>query len=170
MKCSGLAALLIALLATGARAQDLEPIVAEVTVEAPVASVWAAWTTGAGLRSWLAPHADIELGIGERMRANYDPQGTLGDARTIENSILAYDPLRMLTLRVSRAPEGLPFPDAIHRMWTVIYFDAVEPERTRVRVVGLGFEADEESQRMRAFFERGNEMTLRLLQSHFARP
>ena len=32
-----------------------------------------------GLRSWLAPHAEIDLRIGGLMRANYDSRGALGD-------------------------------------------------------------------------------------------
>ena len=53
-------------------------------------------------------------------------------------------------------------------MWTVIYFEAVGTAKTRVKVVGLGFRDDDESKRMRAFFDRGNAQTLRQLQSHFA--
>jgi hypothetical protein len=53
-------------------------------------------------------------------------------------------------------------------MWTVIYFEAVSPQTTRVRIVGLGFGDDEESLKMRAFFDRGNAFTLKKLQERFA--
>jgi uncharacterized protein YndB with AHSA1/START domain len=43
-------------------------IVSEGVVSAPVSEVWKAWTTSEGLKSWLAPHADIELRIGGLMR------------------------------------------------------------------------------------------------------
>ena len=148
--------------------QDTTPIVAEVIIEASADAVWSAWATDAGLRSWLAPHAQIDLRVGGRMRTNYAPTGVLGDATTIENTILSLEPKRMLSIRVSKAPEGFPFPNAVEHMWTVMYFEPVSPDRTRVRVVGLGFRADAESQRMRAFFDRGNMMTLQQLQRHFA--
>ncbi|MBA3889087.1 MAG: SRPBCC domain-containing protein [Gemmatimonadaceae bacterium] len=148
--------------------QDVSPIVAEAIVEAPVDAVWAAWVTSAGLRAWLAPHADVDLRIGGILRTNYNAEGTIGDPQTIENTILSLDPGRMLSIQVSKAPAGLPFPTAIGQMWTVMYFDPVGADRTRVRVVGLGFHPDAESQQMRAFFERGNETTLQQLQRHFA--
>ena len=53
-------------------------------------------------------------------------------------------------------------------MWTVIYFEVVSPRTTRFRIVGLGFGDDEESKRMRAFFDRGNAFTLKKLQERFA--
>ncbi len=101
------------------------------------------------------------------MRANYDARGSLGDPQTIENTILSFDPERMLSIQVSRVPDRFPFPSAIQHMWTVVYLEPVGADRTRVRVVGLGFRPDAESQRMRAFFERGNAMTLQQLQRRF---
>jgi hypothetical protein len=38
-----------------------------------------------------------------------------------------------------------------------------------LRIVGMGFGQDEESQRMRSFFEKGNAFTLDQLQKHFSR-
>ena len=153
---------------SNAIAQDTTAIVAEAIIEAPTEAVWNAWATGAGLRSWLAPHAEIDLRVRGRMRTNYASKGSLGDATTIENTILSFEPERMLSIQVSKTPEGFPFPNAIQHMWTVMYFEPVGPDRTRVRVVGLGFRADAESQRMRAFFDQGNAMTLQQLQRRFA--
>ena len=53
-------------------------------------------------------------------------------------------------------------------MWTVIYFESVGPKATRIREVGMGFGTDEESQRMRQLFDRGNAATLAALQRRFA--
>jgi len=64
--------------------------------------------------------------------------------------------------RRPKAPEGFPFPTAIQRMWSVIYFEAAGPDRTEVREVSLGFGTDEESQRMRAFFNQGNASSVSL--------
>jgi phosphohistidine phosphatase SixA len=156
------------LVAAPVRAQNTGPIVAEAVIDAPGDTVWAAWATGQGLRSWLAPHAEIDMRVGGLMRANYSPQGALGDSGTIENTVLSFDPGRMLSISVSRTPAGFPFPNAVTAMWTVIYFDQVDAMRTRVRVVGLGFSADDESQKMRAFFETGNRTTLERLAERFS--
>ncbi len=140
----------------------------EGVVAAPVGEVWAAFTTEKGQESWMVAHSEVELKIGGRMRTHYDPKGVLGDSKTIENEIISYDPERMLSIRVSKTPEGFPFPNAIKSMWTVVYFEATGPQTTRVRIVSLGFGDDEESKKMRAFFDRGNAYTLRKLQERFA--
>lgn len=167
----GALAILVALILSGGRAsaQKVDPIVSEAILEAPVDAVWAAWTTSEGLRAWLAPHAETELRLGGLMRTNYDAKGSLGDPGTIENTILSFEPRRMLSIKVSKAPQTFPFPNAIQQMWTVLYFEPAGADRTRLRVVGLGFGPDEESQKMRAFFERGNQMTLEQLQLHFSK-
>jgi hypothetical protein len=102
---SGMATVaLILIVGGGANAQNVDPIVVEGIVEAPLDSVWAAWSTGDGLRGWLAPHAEIDLRVGGVVRANYDPAGVLGDRNTIENEVLSFEPGRMLSIRVSRGP------------------------------------------------------------------
>ena len=151
-----------------ARAQDVGPIAHEGVVEAPLAEVWGAFTTSEGLRSWLAPHAEIDLRVGGLMRTNYNPQGQLGDPQTIENAILSFEPQRMISIKVAKAPADFPFPNAVQQMWTVVYFSSAGASRTTVREVTLGFDSDPESQRMRAFFNQGNATTLSLLQKHFA--
>lgn len=143
-------------------------LIHEGVVAAPLGDVWKAFTTKEGQESWMVAHSEVELKIGGRMRTHYDPKGTIGDAKTIENTIICYDPERMLSIKVSKAPDGFPFPNAVKNMWTVIYFEEKDPKSTRVRVVGLGFGDDEESKEMRAFFDRGNAFTLKKLQERFA--
>jgi uncharacterized protein YndB with AHSA1/START domain len=155
---------MLLLVSDGTSAQTSDELVHEGMISAPIETVWASWTTSDGLRSWLAPHVEIDFQIGGKMRTNYNPNGSLDDSQTIENTILSYDPHKMISIRVSKAPEGFPFPNAIYEMWTVIYFESVAPEETLVRVAAHGFSTDEESQRMRAFFEQGNAATIRQMQ------
>ena len=143
-------------------------LVHEGVVAAPVKDVWAAFTTKKGQESWMVAHSEVELKVGGRMRTHYDPKGVIGDPKTIENEIISYDPERMLSIRVTKSPEGFPFPNAVRNMWTVVYFEATGPLTTRVRMVSLGFGDDEESKKMRAFFDRGNAYTLRKLQERFS--
>jgi uncharacterized protein YndB with AHSA1/START domain len=157
----------ICVLAIARPASATESIVTEGVVNAPVAEVWNAWATTAGLKSWLAPHADIDLRIDGMMRSNYDPKGSLSDPATIENKILAYEPERMLSIKVAKAPETFPFKDKIGDMWTVLYFQSTTDGKTTLRIVGMGFGSDDESQRMKKFFEQGNAYTLAQLQKRF---
>lgn len=147
---------------------DIRPLIHEGLVEAPLTEVWNVWATSEGLRLWMAPHAEIDLRVGGLMRANYNPDGQLGDSQTIVNTVLSFEPQRMISIKVAKTPEGFPFPNAITQMWSVIYFAAAGANRTAVREVSLGFSFDEESQRMRAFFNEGNATTMSQLQRHFA--
>jgi uncharacterized protein YndB with AHSA1/START domain len=149
-------------------ADNQNAITHEAVVNAPVPEVWRAWTTKDGLESWLAPHAEIDLRIGGLMRSNYHQEQSLGDPGTIENTVICFDPERMLSLKVNKVPDGFPFPTAVQNMWTVLYFEAVDSTSSRVTVDGLGFGDDEESRQMREFFDRGNAQTLQELQDHFA--
>jgi uncharacterized protein YndB with AHSA1/START domain len=168
MNSLSLLGLVAAALIAAVPAKATESIVAEGVVNAPVAAVWNAWATPAGLKAWLAPHADIDLKVDGLMRSNYDPKGSLGDAGTIENRVLAYEPERMLAIKVSKAPEKFPFKSKISDMWTVLYFQPLPGAKTALRIVGMGFGADEESQKMKEFFKQGNEFTLVQLQKRFA--
>ena len=134
--------------------------VLEMEIDASIDQVWDAFTTTAGLKSWAAPLADVDFKIGGKWRANYNPQGKLGDATTIENTILSYDPRRMLSIRPTRFPQGFPFVEAARQTWTVFYFSPVTKARTKVRLVGLGYTDDKQSQQLRAFFLQGNKFSL----------
>ncbi|MBP6210473.1 MAG: SRPBCC domain-containing protein [Anaerolineales bacterium] len=150
-----------------ADAVNITPLAHEAVIDAPLIEVWNVWATSAGLRAWMAPHAEIDLRVGGLMRVNYNPEGQLGDPQTIINTVLSFEPQRMISIKVVKTPEGFPFPNAITQMWSVIYFAEVDSKRTAVREVSLGFTADAESQQMRKYFERGNSATLDGLQRYF---
>ena len=161
-------AIALAVSVTAFRMDSDNHLIHEGMVEASVDNVWAAFTTKEGLESWMAAHAEIELKVGGKMSTLYDPKGKIGDPKTIENTILSFDPKRMLSIKVSKAPEGFPFPNAVKNMWTVIYFEKKDSRKTRVTEIDLGFGIDEESKKMREFFNRGNAFTLQQLQKRFA--
>ena len=61
-----------------------------------------------------------------------------------------------------------PFPSAILKTWTIVYFEPLEATRTKVTVRMLGFADDDESRRMHAFFQGGNKATLDALVKRFS--
>jgi uncharacterized protein YndB with AHSA1/START domain len=132
----------------------------EVDVNASVADIWQAFTTTEGLKSWVAPLADIDFKVGGKWRANYNKEGKLGDASTIENTILCYDPMRMISIKATGFPEGFEFEDAAKDMWSVFYFIPVSDSKTTIRVVGLGYNDSEQSKKMRAYFETANKYSM----------
>ena len=141
--------------------------ITEGVIEAPVDAVWAAFTTKEGQESWNVAHAQIDLKIGGKMLTHYDAAGKIGDPNTIENIILCFEPRRMLAIQVGNPPEKFPYKIAIKKIWTVLYFDEIGPSLTRLRLVGTGYDDNDESRKLRTFFERGNAYTLKKLQEKF---
>jgi uncharacterized protein YndB with AHSA1/START domain len=142
----------------------------EAVITAPVADVWNAFVTNEGFESWAVAHAEIDLRVGGEIRSHYDPNGRIGDDRTIVNQILAFEPQRMLSIRNTRAPAGFPHADLFSQTWSVMYFepDNGAADRTRVRIVGLGWGEGKEWDDLYAFFKAGNAQTLAKLQEKFA--
>jgi uncharacterized protein YndB with AHSA1/START domain len=135
-------------------------VVYEAKLNADIQTVWNAFTTRDGLQQWMASVIEVELAVGGKMKANYNPEGKIGDPTTIENTILSFDPKRMLSLKVTKFPKGFPFEDVGKAAWSVFYFSELPSSRTKVTVVGLGYTDDERSQEMRAFFAAANKYSL----------
>ena len=141
----------------------------EAVVNAPIEDVWRMWSTSDGYKALGVALADVDLRIGGLIRSRYSANGALGDEQTIENEILAFEPPRMIAIRIHRAPADFPFKQAWKRTWTVVTLTELDGGRTQVRVASLGYGNDQESLAMRRFFERGNDQTLKALMSHFER-
>jgi uncharacterized protein YndB with AHSA1/START domain len=132
------------------------------SAELPISieKAWNAFTRPEEMCQWMVARAEIDLRVGGKMLTSYNKTSDLHDERTIENTYISYDPQRMISIKCTGQPKGFPFKEAIKKMWTVIYFDPLGPDKTRVTERSLGFTDDEESQKMRAFFERGNKASM----------
>ena len=145
------------------------PLVSEAVVSAPADAVWNAWTTVDGIQAWMVAKTDIDLRVGGLWRTSYTPDADLAGDAAIHQRILAFDPGRMLAFQTVKTPKNFPFPEIL-QTWTVVYLEPVDAGRTRVTVRMLGYTDDEPSQKMRAFFEKGNQATLEALVKRFAHP
>lgn len=137
-----------------------EPQVTEGFINTSPAEVWRIFTTAEGYKLTGAALAEVDLKVGGQIRAHYNPQGKLGDAETIVNEILAYEPERMLAMRIKQAPATFPYKDAVAGTWTVIYMNPAGDNMTQVRIIGLGYTDTPPSQAMRKYFAEGNRWTL----------
>jgi uncharacterized protein YndB with AHSA1/START domain len=147
---------------------DAGSLVSEGVIDAPIEAVWAAFATKQGQESWNVAHAEIDLKVGGKMLTHYDPKGQIGDPNTIENIILSFEPNHMLSIQVGNPPEKFPYKNAVKKVWHVLRFEEAGPSRTRLTVTGLGYGDDEESQKLRGFFDKGNAYTIKKLQEKFA--
>jgi uncharacterized protein YndB with AHSA1/START domain len=168
---TSLLVIVLAALAAGpaARCQTLPPLVNEGEVPAPLGEVWRLLATADGVVEWMVPKADIDLSIGGEYRTHYDADGVLGDAGTIVSEVLAFEPERMLAMRVKKTPADFPFAKAAAATWSVMYLSSCGATCTHLRLVGLGYPDTEEGRAMRAMFEQGNAWTFEELRKHVAR-
>jgi len=122
------------------------PAVTEAFINASLADVWRLFTTAEGLRAAGAAEATVDLRLGGEIRSRHDPADGRGEPQTIVKEILAYEPERMLAMRARQPSASAPDRAAAAGAWTVIYFDSAGEGMTRVRVVGLGYRSQSESQ------------------------
>ncbi len=155
----GVALMALGLTAGTATAAPLDAY-AEGVVDTSAAQAFAAFTTKAGLESWMVAKAEVDWRIGGLIRTRYKGDGDIGDEHTIDNQILSYDEPRMYSMRIAKPPKGFPFMGAFQSVWSVVYFEALGPQKTKISIRMLGFNESEESQKMRAFFVRGNQYTI----------
>ena len=109
-RCATLLAVAFAI-AQAATAHALE-VSSEAIIDAPQAEVWNAFTSRAGVESWMVAKASIDLRLGGLMRTQYRKEGELGDDGTIENTFLSFDAPRMYSMRISKPPATFPFANA----------------------------------------------------------
>ena len=156
----GLLALFVPVSSIAQDSNNAVSFVNERTLNAPIDEVWKSWSTAEGYKRLGPALVDMDFRVGGLIRARYAADGTLGDPMTIENEILAFEPPRMLAIRIHKIPSNFPYKEAWRHTWTVLTLTPLPDGRTYVRAASLGFGTDVESVGMRQFFERGNEETL----------
>jgi uncharacterized protein YndB with AHSA1/START domain/uncharacterized protein YciI len=157
----------ILLISCPARAGD-RTLHHEVVVRASAERLWEFWTTPEGWKQLGIAHVDIDVRLGGQIRTHYNPQGTLGDDGTITNTILAYEPGRMLAFRPT-APRNAPPPvqEICRTGWSVLRFEPLSAGTTRVSLSMMGFGEGELYDQAYAFFDKGNAYTLEKLKAAF---
>jgi len=138
--------------------------------DAPVADVWAAYTTGEGWMAWAAPAAEVDLRAGGTIRTNYTPGAKVGDPGTNTLHIVNYVPERILTLRAELTadwPEVMKEDDG--KLMNVIVFEEVSDRSTRVRSYGVGYRDTPAYNDLMRFFIPANEHLLHKLKEHLER-
>jgi uncharacterized protein YndB with AHSA1/START domain len=135
-------------------------LVHEMTINAPVEAVWAAFATTEGWTSWSVPVGKVDLKIGGLIQSNYRPDGKLTDEDTITLHIINYVPQRALTLQAELGPH---FPDVLKsrekQMYNLITFDPINKRKTKLVSYGIGYKDTPELQKMLHFFVKGNEQS-----------
>ena len=128
----------------------------EITISAPVESVWLAYTTEEGWTAWASPKAEIDLRVGGTIRTAY--QGDIGGSNTNTLHIINYVPNRLLTLQAELSanwPEIMK--EDAEKLSNVVIFDEIGDGVTRIQSFGLGYTDAPEYDQLMGFFIKANE-------------
>jgi uncharacterized protein YndB with AHSA1/START domain len=133
-------------------------LVLEVTVPAPLDVVWEAFTTSAGLSTWLTPGAVVDLKEGGEWTAHF-PGGSTGGG-----TILSFVPEKELVLS-ALAPDKFPTVRAT-RTKARFEFEA-KGGSTIVRLTQTGWKEGEEWVKAYEYLTVGNAQLLATLHHRF---
>ena len=147
---------------------NTNPVVTEGDFDVPVEKLWWVFSTDDGFKMLGAAKAKIDLRVGGKMQSHYNPEGVIGDEGTIENTIIAYEPNHVLAWRITKPPKNFPFMTAYKDVWCVATFTDAGGGKSHLRLAQIGYSAEEESQKMRAFFDQGNKWVLDKLQQNLS--
>ncbi len=136
-------------------------LIQELTVKAPVDSVWKAYTNKEGWESWAVPLAEIDLKVGGYIKTNYNEQGVIGDSTTIVTHIVNYVPERLITLQAEISGNFPEFMrDDARDFYNVVYFDELENGHTNIKSFGIGYKKNPKYLSLMNYFIPANEKTL----------
>ncbi len=141
-------------------------LVQDIWIDAPIAKVWAAFTTDKGWMSWASPLAKIELKAGGTILSHYKPKAKIGDPGTNTLHILNYVPERILTLQADLHKNWPEVMKEDHKnLMNILVFDPVSPKRTHLVSYGVGYGSSPVYEKLLKFFIPANEGLYRKLKA-----
>lgn len=135
-----------------------------ILVTAPPTLVWNAWTTRQGVRTWMAPDAEVEARVDGPFRIFFDPAAPEGRRGADDMRFLSLQPPRMLSFDWN-APIDWPAVRA-QRTVVIVRLAAVR-EGTRVNLHHVGWGEGEDWDAVYRFFDVGWDRVLRRLRQRF---
>nr|HET7859773.1 SRPBCC domain-containing protein [Caldimonas sp.] len=150
-RATAIAAASLALAATAAIGAE-RAIDKEVVVAAPIESVWQAWTTRAGIRSFFAPDAEIDPRVGGAFHIHINPFAEPGMKGADDMRYMALQRPTMLSFDWN-APPSLPEVRA-QRTFVVVRLAPLDAGSTRVTLHHTGWGSGGQWDDTYAYFDR----------------
>ncbi len=150
-------------------AADLQPLVVEATVHAPIDDVWDAFYDE-DKRKWMTPSCSVDLQVGGLIKCSYVPNADLDGDHAIHHEVVAIEPGRRIAEKLVRGPVDFPHTQALLGTVGILELDPIGPNSTRIRSVMTGFADDEAGRAAYAFFVEGNAQTFDGVKAHLEHP
>jgi uncharacterized protein YndB with AHSA1/START domain len=137
-----------------------------IEIDAPVSTVWKAFSDAAEYRRWAGGVAAVDLRVGGAFEASYEPTGKIGDPDNIRHRIVAFVPERLIVFQNLQAP-GLPGEALYRGTDIVLQYEPLGPNRTRVTVSHVGFGGGADYDGLYAFFKGGDARMLQAMKAAY---
>lgn len=156
--------LVLWLLASICGAQE-RALTKQVIVPAPIDSVWRAWTTRAGIVSFMAPDAEIDARVGGAFHIHFNPYGEPGLKGADDMRFMALQPPTMLSFDWN-APPHLPQVRQ-QRTFVVVRLKDLDGRSTQVQLTQIGWGDGGEWELTYTYFDRAWGTVLNNLKKRF---
>jgi uncharacterized protein YndB with AHSA1/START domain len=136
-----------------------------VTVEAPLAEVWNAWTTTEGVKTFFGPGARVEAAPGGPFEIYFSlnaPEGLRGSERCKVHSVV---PMKLFAFTWNQPPIIPALRDV--QTLVVLRLEEVAPGKVRVEMTHSGWGVGEDWDKAYAYFDRAWDAVLGNLQYRF---
>ncbi len=121
---------------------------------------WKLFTTEAGLKTWIAPVAAINMKTGGQIRTNYDKTKTADDSSSIHLGIINYLEYDLMTIKVNlNNGFAANVKENDQNLQEIIQFTDAGNGKTKLVSSMVGWGQGEEWNKAYAFFEKGNDWT-----------
>ena len=159
-----LAALFLATLAMAAAGEE-RMLHKQVMVKAPIDSVWQAWTTSEGIKTFFAPDGNVEARPDGPFQVFINPFGEPGMKGADDMRVLSVQPPKMLSFTWN-APPSLPEARK-QRTVVIVRFEPAGEGQTRVTLNHVGWGDGGEWDKAYAYFDAAWDKVLGNLQKRF---
>ncbi len=124
----------------------------QVVVAAPIEAVWQAWTTRAGIVSFMAPAAEIDARVGGAFHIHFNPYGEPGQKGADDMRYMALQPPTMLSFDWNAPPHLAQVRQ--QRTFVVVRLKALAPDATQVTLTHTGWGDGGEWDLTYSYFDR----------------
>ncbi len=156
---------LLAPLSVLAAAPSERTLTKEVTVKAPRAEVWRAFSTAEGVRTFFSPAANVELRPGGPYEILFDTSAPQGAQGCEGCRVLSYVPEEVLSFSWSAPPS---FPELRwQKTFVVVQLADAGEGQTRVKLTQAGWKEGPEWDKLHGYFDQAWTMVLGNLRKRF---
>ena len=157
-------ALVLLVLASAVSAQE-RAITKEVVVPAGIEAVWSAWTSKAGIESFMAPEAEIDARSGGAFHVHFDPFGQSGMKGADEMRYMALQKPTLLSFDWNAPPQLAQARQ--QRTFVIVRLKEIDAGTTRVSLTHIGWGDGGEWEQTYVYFDRAWGSVLDSLKKRF---